>query len=537
VTLTPGPARFRRAAATAAAAAPALAVPVFLVAIGAILRMAFLGEPQLFRDEAASWLVASYPFGALLDHASHETYPPLYQVLLKGWLALFGEDEAALRSLSVVVSLAGLVAAWRWAHEALGRLGGLMTLAIVAVSPLTLTNAHDARMYALEATFATVAWWLAWRLAGSTVMGRREVVTAVGLGLAVGGEVWTLSLGLPTAALQLLFVSGCWAVRRRRGPGLAVLAIVAGLATLAPWLPALLGAATSGARFWTPKPDLATLAGTFGDSLLGGRGLGAPSVAAACLMALAVVGLVFLLARRLTRGLGLALALGVALVPIVWLYSQIHSIYDPRYLGAALPPLAIAASAGLVALDCRFGERLRVSANLSRAIAPAAAAVLVLLVAVSSIGRLEQWRAEAGFYPARQTVAELRALVRPGDVILSMDARSYFPLAYLQAHCEAAGCLPAPLYDWEGPGQPFYRGSALLDSAVVVDRADVDRLGWPDALPGLSPNGTIWLVELARPDHENLATEVARSGELIQTESIPIEGNGFDGHIFGLRLP
>jgi hypothetical protein len=134
-------------------------------------------------------------------------------------------------------------------------------------------------------------------------------------------------------------------------------------------------------------------------------------------------------------------------------------------------------------------------------------------------------------------MAELRTLVRLGDVVLSMDARSYFPLAYLQARAGTADRLPVPLYDWEGPEQPFYRGAALIDRSVVVDRARVSEVGWLHALPGLEPGGTIWLVQLAGPDPTNLATEVASSGELLQSRSIAVPGNGFDGTIFELHLP
>lgn len=558
VTNQPSSTRLRRGAAIAAS----LLVPAVVVVAAVALRAAFLGDRQLFRDEAASWLVASYPFGALLEHSSQETYPPLYQMLLKGWMALFADGEATLRMLSVVASLAGLAAAWRWAKDALGRTGGLIALAIVAVSPIAVSNARDARMYALEATFATLAWWLAWRLAAGPEAapgagGRKRWAVAAGLGLAVAGEVWTLALGLPTAALQLIFVGMCWVAWRGPGPRLGVAAVVAGVATLAPWLPALLKAAVNGQRFWTPQPDPGAVPDTFGSAFLGASGPGVATVAAVAALGMALIGLVVLLAGRWVnaserpaaaetaahpRLLGLALGLGASLVPLVWLYSQIHSIYDSRYLGAALPPLAIAASAGLLAVDGWIRARLsgragRLGPLRAGWLAPVVAASLVVVVASSSIVRVGQWRAEEGLPPARQTVAELRSLVQPGDVVLSADARSYFPLAYLQARADSADKLPVPLYDWEGPGQPFYRGSALIDDAFIVDRALVSELGWQAALPGLDRGGTIWLVELARPDATTLETEVAASGELVRTRSVDVEGNGFTGRIVGLRLP
>ncbi len=80
------------------AVAPLLGV----VALAAGIRSLNLGDAQLFRDEATSWYLASQSPGDLLRLTSHETFPPLYVLLLKLWTAMFGDSEAALRSISVV---------------------------------------------------------------------------------------------------------------------------------------------------------------------------------------------------------------------------------------------------------------------------------------------------------------------------------------------------------------------------------------------------------------------------------------------------
>ena len=185
-----------------------------LIAVAVLLRVAFLGDRQLFRDEAASWLTAHYPLPDLVAHTTHEAYPPLYFVVLKGWTWLAGDSEGALRSLSVLFGLAMVLIGWRWATESLGRRAGLVALAFLAISPLAIANARDARMYAMESAFTTLAWWLTWRLASGRSQGRRRWIDAAALAVAVAAEMWTFSFGLPVAGLQLAVAVVPW-IRHR----------------------------------------------------------------------------------------------------------------------------------------------------------------------------------------------------------------------------------------------------------------------------------------------------------------------------------
>ena len=66
-----------------------------------------LGSRGLWGKEAASWAEARQSLRTLLDLGSDGgTGGPLYAAVLKGWLSLFGDSEAAIRSLSVVLTVA-----------------------------------------------------------------------------------------------------------------------------------------------------------------------------------------------------------------------------------------------------------------------------------------------------------------------------------------------------------------------------------------------------------------------------------------------
>ena len=528
------------------------------------MRAAFLGEPQLFRDEAASWSLARHSLGGLLSLSSHETFPPLYALLLKGWMALFGGSELALRSLSVVAGVGTVLVTWRWARTAVGPAGALAAAALVALSPALVLNSRDARMYSLETLFATGAWWLLWLLVaeGAAWSGRRRHAAELGLVLLVAGEVWTMSLGIPIAALQLLFAITALMWLRTRAAANGVGCVVAGGLSLAPWLPNLLSVAFSGQPFWTPRPDVFSLAATFAAWFPGDLRGASPLAVVLGVLLLAVIGALVFGAyvalgqatashpgagpttgaagpaalppgSSLQRGrlLALALALGVGLVPVVWAYSQLHSIYETRYLGAAFPPLAIASGAALLVAAGRLRRNLRTAQWL-----PQGALAILLVVPIASVMAVgtaysvDQSVRGIGIEPARQMAQELGGLAHPGDAIITLNAQTYFPLDYYLRQTGVAERLGIELFDWHRPSAAYFTGWMDIDGANIVDDAKVAGAGWSGALH-LAPGGVLWCVTLVDPDREFANFTPLAAGRLRQLKRIPVSGGGLTGEI------
>ncbi|WP_426508121.1 glycosyltransferase family 39 protein [Serratia proteamaculans] len=135
-----------------------------IVMFAAVIRGISLTNKYFWCDEASSVLTSRYDLSALLYHASFDVHPPLYYLLLHGWMLLFGDSILAVRSLSMlfgVVTVALVIKLTRWlANERAALLaGGLM-----AIMPMAVRYSQEARMYALmgmliiAATMALVMW-------------------------------------------------------------------------------------------------------------------------------------------------------------------------------------------------------------------------------------------------------------------------------------------------------------------------------------------------------------------------------------------
>jgi len=121
-------------------------VPLLL---GFALRLNFANSTYLNPDEALhhvlvnqNTLIAAYK--ASLTNA----HPPLYFVLLYYWRFL-GNSEVMLRLPSVLASSAVAWMAYRWVGMVLGKAAGLITLVLLALSPVLTTLGAEVRNYSL----------------------------------------------------------------------------------------------------------------------------------------------------------------------------------------------------------------------------------------------------------------------------------------------------------------------------------------------------------------------------------------------------
>ena len=90
-----------------------------VVVAGVVLR--FVQRSPLWLDEALSVNIARLPLGDLLEALRHDGHPPLYYLLLHGWMEVVGEGDVAVRALSGVFAVATLPLAWIAGRRLAGR--------------------------------------------------------------------------------------------------------------------------------------------------------------------------------------------------------------------------------------------------------------------------------------------------------------------------------------------------------------------------------------------------------------------------------
>ena len=241
-----------------------------IIALCVGLRVFHLGAASLWTDEIFSRYYADL-FGLhylVTDGLSTEATPPTYPLLLRGWIALCGDSEAALRSLSVVACVACVPVVYALGRELGGRVQGLLGALLFTLCPMSLYFAQEARVYAILMLAAAVVLWAV------AVFQRDPRSTKATAAYLVGG---TLCLYLHATAI--LFIAACgaavWVALLARGPGgrRALLRwTVLNAIVLAFGLPYLLHVATAGRNGgldWMPPLSLHEI-GTSVSAVAGG---------------------------------------------------------------------------------------------------------------------------------------------------------------------------------------------------------------------------------------------------------------------------
>ena len=86
-----------------------------------------------------------------------DPHPPLYYLLVNGWMRLFGNSEVAVRSLSVLFGLASIVAVYLLAIQLYDKRTGQIAALLMSISWFQIQHALTARMYTVFVTFSVLS--------------------------------------------------------------------------------------------------------------------------------------------------------------------------------------------------------------------------------------------------------------------------------------------------------------------------------------------------------------------------------------------
>jgi cellulose synthase (UDP-forming) len=122
-----------------------------LTAVGLGIRIAFINFQSLRLDESLSLgQVQDYSLSGLVDFLiSVNVHVPLYHILLKGWVAIAGTAEWAIRIPSVVFGTAAIPLMYVIARRLISPRAAVYAAAVGAASPFWVWHSDEARMYPL----------------------------------------------------------------------------------------------------------------------------------------------------------------------------------------------------------------------------------------------------------------------------------------------------------------------------------------------------------------------------------------------------
>jgi hypothetical protein len=310
----------------------------------------------LWCDEAQFlWIVRMPSVAALLDFLwHHESHPPLFYLLMRIWLGIFRDSQAAALALPIMLGSALIPVSCWVGKRVFCNSTGLIAATFVAVSPELARYAGMVRPYSLLPLLCLLStYWLWDGLSG------RRVWPWAAHAMATLAMLLTHNWAWIALAAQWLVVA-CWFALRRNRPTVSLLLrwVIAQFALLmaySPWLPVLVYQSRHAGYDAFPIDPLGVFAG-FAELVVS---LPAPVSVPVCM--LLVVAAAWHAARRRTWLLssGLTLRLSVLLfigMPIAaYGLAAVVSIKKfllfPQCMTTIIPCLLIAIAYGVASLS------------------------------------------------------------------------------------------------------------------------------------------------------------------------------------------
>lgn len=192
---------------------------------GCALRLTGLNTHSFWYDEVqAIWAAEAEDLWAVLRDDRH---PPLFFLCLRGWVAVVGPGDAALRALPALCSCGSLWLFSRVVRSLLPSGAQLAAVAVFAVAPFQIWYGQELRMYAQLELGSLIA--MVGAAAVTAPLFGRAALAFVGATLGFGSHYFGFLIPVVVAALL--------APQWRAGPRRVVLVLAASAAGTMVWLP------------------------------------------------------------------------------------------------------------------------------------------------------------------------------------------------------------------------------------------------------------------------------------------------------------
>lgn len=447
------------------------------VTVGVLLRL--WPRSALWLDEAQSVAFGRLPLVDISGALREDGAPPLYYFLLHVWMAVFGDGDYAVRSLSIICSLAMLVVLAVVAQRLAGPRAALATVVLAGTNPFAIRYATEARMYALVTLEVAIGVMLVHSLAS-----RRDLRSALppmaGVAIVAAALLYTHYWAIYLlAATAMVFAVPALHPRRsamRTFARRTLVAVATGGVMWLPWVPTFLFQADHTSTPWTRAARISDAASIL---RLQAGGKHPAAVVLACILG---AGLLVAAGRAVAAARGTAggrwwrsplwLIGGVLVIcPLLAAVggSISNSAFVGRYSSVVFPLLIVLAAIGLVSAGPRLLQ-----------------ASLLAATAMLGLG-LGFGESRASRTPATAFATVLQANVRPGDVLVFCPDQLGPALSRAIDGTPVAELRQGVYPDWATP-----RRVNWIDYAARYERGSPGAFAAEaDALAG---SNAVWLI-------------------------------------------
>jgi len=134
---------------------------ITVLAVGAILRLLFLTKEGLWHDEALTGISAVKPFWQMISFQFYLGHTPLYLLIIKPLVFIFGDSELVLRLPSVIFGVLAVYALFLLADKLFkNKLMVYTSTALFALSALQIHFSQEARPYTMLVFFVILSFYL-----------------------------------------------------------------------------------------------------------------------------------------------------------------------------------------------------------------------------------------------------------------------------------------------------------------------------------------------------------------------------------------
>ncbi len=335
-------------------------------------------------DESYSAYLIRFNPAKIIELTAVDVHPPLYYLLLKGWSAIFGYSDFALRAMSALLGAIAILFAFLWLKYKYGRSAACLGALFLALSPNLVRYGVEMRMYTLVVAIVFAATYVL-QLAIDNGDKKWWVIYAILLALGM----YTHYFSAFAWVAHVIYL--CTVYKKKVFSKKIISTYLGAVVLFLPWVPGLWQQTKSvQGGFWIGDATLYKISDYLGELFFYIRGNEVANWMIPLFML--VAGIVIVLSVRYRKKLHLLLIMNIVPVLVLLLASMppLTSMFVPRYVLYSMASLAMLYAVDLVflwrELSAKYAKKIKKNEKPRRRATVAYIAAAVVLLGSSIIG-------------------------------------------------------------------------------------------------------------------------------------------------------